>query len=212
MTVSLGLLIIFCSPFYILEKKFSLQKIICGLLIAVNIFIFLFVNLNFIKQNNYLNFLANEYNYSSIINFDQKIKLLIKKIKEYDPQKTILVVENGFQYQSLNSKNPLPSTYKYFRHVEYYLPEYDLYELFYSDPRRYFYVKNYSRLKINYSDQIKIRPTVEKIIIISDNIDENFIKQSLIQKIKLNDQVTLFMINFNNQKEVKYYKYKFIKD
>lgn len=213
MTSALGLLIIFCAPLYVFfqNNAFS-KKNIYSLLIIINIFSFLFIDSQFVKQNSHLNFLHSEYTYQNILNFDQKIKLFTKKIKEYDPQKTILITENGFQYQPINSEKWLPSTYKYFRHIEYYLPEYNLYEIFWSDPLRYFHIKDYSSLKINYSNQIKISADIDKIIIISDNIDQRFIEQSLIQKIKLNEDTNLFLIDFNNKKEIEYYKYKFIKD
>ncbi|HPL95281.1 MAG TPA: hypothetical protein PLF15_00665 [bacterium] len=204
----------FCAPLhFVFNNKTFFKKIVYSLIIIISVSSFLFFDSNFIIPNKYLNFLSHEYNYHFILNFDKKIELLVKKIREYDAQKTILVVENGFKYRPVNlSGEWRASTYKYFRHIEYYLPDYKLYEIFWNEPLRYFYLSNYSPLKINYSNKIKINADVDKMIIISDNIDQDFIKESLIQELSLDDNIKLFIIDFANKKEIRYYKYEFIKE
>ena len=155
----------------------------------------------------------NRYGYQTIKNFDVRIKNYVDKIEEFNPLLTILVTEKGFKFRPVNSEIWIPSSVEYFRHLEYYLSEYDLYEIFWDEKiSSYFYIKNRSALKINYSNEIFIPREIEKIIIVTDNIDQEFINKNLIQKMALKNNQNLFFIDVKNKNDAKYYQYKFIKE
>ena len=225
MTISLGLIIIFLASLFLIFKN-KYKKLFYAILIIIlvsQILIFTLIDSNLIKKNKYFSYLNNKihnfnlwnnrYSYQAIKKFDIKIQNYIKAVKKFDPEITILIAEKGFKFRPNDSLIWLPSSIEYFRHLEYYLSEYNLYEIFWDKKRpAYFHIKNYSSLKIHYSDIILIPKKIEKIIIITDNVDKEFIYKSSIQKKELNNNQNLFFIDIENKKEIEYYKYKFIKE
>lgn len=223
MTIALGLILIFLIPLYLFYTKYGFKKtlILSTILIFVSALSFLFLNSKIfnnkyriafehkIKKNNIL---YDRYTYGEINNFDKKIKTIINEVKKYDFKKTILVCGQGFKYRPSNNEQYFPASFDYFRHLEFYLPEYNLYELFYDENRlMYFHIKNKSPLKINYSNEISIRKNIEKILIITDNIDGDLIIQNSIQEINLGNNQKIFFINAENKTEIPYWQYKFVK-
>jgi len=225
MTVALSLIIIFSSILFLFFKNKcqNIFYIILIIILVIQILTFVLVDSNLIKRDRYFSYVNNKiynfnlwynrYGYQTIKNFDVRIKNYVDKIEEFNPLLTILVTEKGFKFRPVNSEIWIPSSVEYFRHLEYYLSEYDLYEIFWDEKiSSYFYIKNRSALKINYSNEIFIPREIEKIIIVTDNIDQEFINKNLIQKMALKNNQNLFFIDVKNKNDAKYYQYKFIKE
>lgn len=223
MTVALGMILIFLIPLYLIYKRYGLRRIflLSVVLIFVSVSCFLLFGSKILSNRRPIalehkikkfNLWYSRYTYAAISGFDERMKTIIDEIKKYDPQKTVLVCGKGFVYRPDGLRQYLPASFDYFRHLEFYLPEYDLYELFKADRLQYFHIFKKSPLKINYSNQIRISQAIEKIVIISDNMDSDLISQSSIQTIILANSQRLFLLDIKDKNKVDYWQYEFIKD
>ncbi|OGY81396.1 MAG: hypothetical protein A3F54_01955 [Candidatus Kerfeldbacteria bacterium RIFCSPHIGHO2_12_FULL_48_17] len=134
----------------------------------------------------------------------------IEAARAYDPATTVLLTEKGFNYRLPKSEVWVRNGVDYFRHIEYYLPQYDVYELFWRD-RRYFHVKNNSRLQIQKSTFVPLPPSTETLVIITKDIDRDALAASNITVTLLPDGQKLFTIDMRDRNRIMYAGYTLIK-
>lgn len=147
------------------------------------------------------NYWLGYFNVRKLQNHDKELSGIIDAIRAYIPKDTILVTEKGFRYRS--GESWVRNTTEYFREVEYYLPEYHLYEIFWKS-EKYFHVQNKSSLNLVSSKTIFVPPSTERIIIITDNIDRGeFLNNTIIRQV-LGGGNTLFILPFGENRAVSY--------
>ncbi len=215
MTVALSLVVLFSAPLFFIFKtgKLKIFFFITMCVCLLEVYSFCFGGHFFIKpymgnKIYNLNLWYTKFSYQGITDFDGLMANYRGEISQFNPANTILITEKSFQYRLEGQDEWISNTGEYFRHLEYYLPDYNLYELFGNNKNpQYFHIKNRSALKIIYARKIFIPRQVDKIIIIADNIDKEVIKQSGAYRFG-----NLFIIDLKNKDKVEYYFYEFIKN
>ncbi len=193
MTVAPALIIIFSTPMYFLLDKKGLLYGSSFVIIIFEIIIFLFPNPASFETYD-LNF-----NWQNIRDLDKKIETHVKKINEYSPQNTILLTLKNFNYG-----------FEYFRLAEYYLPNFDVYELF-SDGKIYFHVKKYSKMELFSDNIVKISPDVKNILIITDNLNPIILFQDNIFTINIGNGENVYRIDADGLDNLNFQNYHFQK-
>ncbi len=110
---------------------------------------------------------------------DEKIKNLISAIKEYSPLETILLSEADSPYTQVffQRKNFIKS----FRHLGYYLPEYNLYYIFNDlNTKKYYHCRD-RKFNLIYKEKIPLNSQIKNVLLITDNYNYDIYKfQTLI--------------------------------
>lgn len=181
---------------YFYARRKILVNILLGIIILAQIFLFLLPIKNFY------------YSRKQIEKFDINIAAYIKGIEQYDPDKVAIVTENNFYYQGNDRLILKPNNY--FRQMEYYLPDYSVYEIFWDD-NLFFEARNHKMSKLISDNEVPVKDSTEKIIVVADTIDDELIEMNNIDYQLLKNNKKLFYIDFNDSNQVNYYNYTFSK-
>jgi len=149
------------------------------------------------------------YSWPTLKNIDQNLSIYFEAVKKLDPKDAIIVTENNFYYHDPEKGWHLKPN-NYFRHAEYYLPQYQVYEIFWDDN---LYFKAYDRFSspLVASNIIPVDKTVKHVIIITDIINQQFLHQYNIKTQPLSSNKWLYIIDFASQPQINYYHYTFKK-
>lgn len=120
------------------------------------------------KRINRVNPWFFKFNYAMIRNNDVKTEHFIHEIRKYNNAKTIVIAVRNLLYthsSGLSERND-----ENFRQIMFYLPQYPVYEV---APSRDFFIKgeNYTTKNI-FKKRISMPDKIEKVIILSEQIDE----------------------------------------
>jgi len=142
----------------------------------------------------------HQLDFQAIKKNDQKIEGIINTTKLFDPQKTVLITEFGSPYV-----NPYENWADNFRIVSYYLPEYEIYELFWGEEKKYFKTQHHSLSQLTHSEKIILAEGVKQIIFVN-NTEKNLLKN----KDKLLKNSNLTILKTKNGDTFEYLDYQFI--
>ena len=223
MSVSAIITVIFIVPIWFIYSNNRVKKItkyIVAIFLIVSVVWFTQYHTKLLSYNNFsnkvnakiqrLNLWYGRYSVSWINHFDQIIINNINEVRQFDPEKTVIVCGKGFKYRPNESETQIAaSSYDYFRHLEVYLPEYRLIQLFNSNKYQYFDVKNKSQLLPIFSNEIALDQEVDNIIIISDNIDRTELENLIIQTKKISSSQNIYTIDMKDLDKASFWGYIF---
>lgn len=208
MSVALAVIILCAVPILILLRQHSqkLSFLLVGLTIFFQILLFFSPHASLAKKMHQNHPWLQEHTLWKIKQLDSKTKNYIEEILSYPPEETIVITLKNFYYRPSESNTWIKNKTEYFRKLEYYLPDYYVYEVFW-EKEKYFVVKNYSELKPYYGNVVYLPAKTENILIIAENLDKNILTKNYIQKEKLSQNTNIFRINMNNKKSIKFHQY-----
>lgn len=185
----------------LLKEKTQVIIIFCIIIIQIPLFIY-GIDSFITNKTLLINVSPYDVSYLNLRNSNSRIKKTIYEIRKYDPDDTILITEADSPYII-----PKSNFIKNMRLGGYYLPEYNLYNIFNDGAnKKYYYIKN-KNTQLIYNFQIQIPQNTKNILLITDNFNYdmyNFTKNSGFEEI--------FYMNIENQNEFEYIGYKFIKN
>ncbi len=148
---------------------------------------------------------------SSLKKHDRLVEDYIVSTRAFDPRTTLLFTESGFYYHSPKDAVPIRNTVEFFRHAQYYLPEYDLYQLMWDHAQGVFFSKNQKPFSVLRENPITISPSIQRILIFADGITTDDRSKNIIHEIRLDSGKKLYIFDFNDKKIIFYHGYIFKK-
>lgn len=148
---------------------------------------------------------------ASLHQHDMLIKHYIKAIQSFDPSKTLLMTESGFYYRQANTNTFTRNSLEFFRHAQYYVPEYSLYELMWDHAQPPFYTKNKKPFSVITHNSIIVDKKIENIIILADSLDKEEFEKNTVHIIPLANGKKLFVLDFKDKNTLSYAGYTFEK-
>ncbi len=204
MTVASALIILVSWPlFYLWQTKKKIFYLVLLIILIGELNLFLINKDNALtKKINY------DFDQKNLARLDKKIDSYLNSIKQFLSQETIVVTLKNFHCPS--DTNPDQKCRgEYFRQLEYYLSDYDVYELF-GDSPAYFHVKNYSPLKLIRTNEIAINQKIKQIIIICDELNPE-LKQDVTIVNANESNIPIFIIDISLQPTKNWGQYIFTK-
>jgi hypothetical protein len=147
-------------------KSIKNKYLIISIIIIFQCLSFLFNTEGLVKNSKLLiNVSPYTINAVNLKNNDQRLEQITETIKEYDPQKTILITEGDSPYIKTRT-----NFIKNGRHLNYYLPEYQIYYIFNdrSGPTRY-YSYYQDQMRLLYQSYIPINEEIENVLLVTDD-------------------------------------------
>ncbi|HQI02980.1 MAG TPA: glycosyltransferase family 39 protein [bacterium] len=157
----------------------------------------------FIKNKIFLiNVSPYDVSYLNLRNSDSRIKRTLYEIKKYNPDDTILITEADSPYII-----PKSNFIKNMRLGGYYLPEYNLYNIFNDGVKKKYYYINNKNTRLIHDFQIQIPQNTKNVLLVTDNFNYDIYDFKKYPKFE-----EVFYMNIENQNEFEYIGYKFIKN
>jgi dolichyl-phosphate-mannose-protein mannosyltransferase len=137
-------------------------------------------------------------------NNDHRIEQIIKSVRDYNPQKTIIITEGDSPYIKQRT-----NFIKNGRHLNYYLPEYSIYYIFNdkSKETRYYNYKN-DNMRLLYQSYIPIEKDIENVLLVTD--EYNYDKYKFEYVSHFIDE-TIFYKDISDKDAFEYIGYNFVK-
>lgn len=201
MTIAIGCITIFLIPVYLLYRQRTVVAYGVSAVIAVCFaasFCMLGGQGSIARTLSTVNSQYSTFTWNAITQFDHNITTAVEEIEQFDPDTTLVVSSADFG----------PSE-NYFRHLEYYLPQYPVYSLFQENGPAYFVVQQRSPLNLHHAYIIPVH-NVEHIIVVGNDIDPIRRKQQTIHKLNVENDLQLHVIDVKKRKEIQYWNYRFI--
>ncbi|MCD4704541.1 hypothetical protein K8R66_00510, partial [bacterium] len=202
------------TPLFLILGIFALYKInkkkskilIINSIILLQIISFIFINTrteNKIIKKSIINVAPYEINLKNLKRNDQKLKSIFDEIKQYNPLDTVLFTEADSPYVK-NRENFIKS----FRHLGYYLPQYNLYHLFNDQNTKKYYQCQNNKYRLLYQQNIPLDKNIKNILLITDNYNYDVYD---FKTIITPDNEIMFYKDISNLEEFEYLKYNFVK-
>jgi len=141
----------------------------------------------------------HQLDFPAIKHNDQKIETIINTVNSFKPESTVVITEFGSPYV-----NPYENWSENFRTVSYYLPEYEVYELFWGNEKKYFKTQNYSLPQLIHSNKIILSSEKKYIVFL------NTTEKTLLPNDNLLENTKPYIVNIETTEDFKYLGYKFI--
>lgn len=142
---------------------------------------------------------------------DLELEQMLEKIRVHAPESTVVVTEIGRRFRPPGTETWVDNTRIYFRHMGYYLPEYEVVEIV-GDTGTYYTTRQHAPAEKVFGSEIPISSNTEQLVVVTEYIDRDAQRESgMREELLLPSRKYLFWIDLRGKESVRYAGYTFRK-
>mgnify|MGYP001606892260 CR=1 FL=1 len=148
---------------------------------------------------------------ATLVQNDLELEQMLDKIRMHAPESTVVVTEIGRRFRPPGTETWVDNTRIYFRHMGYYLPEYEVVEIV-GDTGAYYKTRQHAPAEKVFGTDIPISADTEQLVVVTEYVDRDAQRESgMREELLLPSRKYLFWIDLQGKESVRYAGYTFRK-